>query len=271
MPVTRTSRSLWRAGLPLVCASALALLPVTAAAQMSPTRLPDKDVKNLIKQVDDNRDKFVGSLDSSLKNSKLRGPRGEVDISAYLKDYEDNIDKLKERFTDDYAASTETHTVLQQANQIDTFMHNQPAGTKGRSEWDREAASLKSLAAVYGTTFPMPEGANVRRMNDKEVAQAADGLATAADHLKSSLGKNSGVPKAELDPAKKDADALKKAADTLKSRLNGGKPASDEFRILSTNYSRVESFVGSHQVPASSADWTDIQNSMTKLRQAFGM
>jgi hypothetical protein len=33
-----------------------------------------------------------------------------------------------------------------------------------------------SVAAAYGTTFPLPDGAVVRRMNDKETAgEAGDG------------------------------------------------------------------------------------------------
>ncbi|HKW00644.1 MAG TPA: hypothetical protein VJN96_12510 [Vicinamibacterales bacterium] len=260
-----------RVALSLVASMALALSPLCLRAQTVPARPPDKDIKALIEQVEQNRDKFEGNLSGDLKNSKLRGPNGEMDVSDFLKDYKDNINKLKDRFTDDYSASTELATVLQQGTRIDVYMKNAPINTKGRSEWDREAASLKSLAEAYGTTFPTPEGAPVRRINDKETAQSADAIKTAADHFKDNIDKNSTVPKADRDSAKKEVEKLSKLADAVKSRASDGKPASAEFQQLVTQTAKVQSWIDAHPVPAASADWLDVQQQMTKLRQAFGM
>src|SRR5215471_8676372 len=176
-----------RGALPLVLASGLLLTPVFLTAQNPPPRLSDKDVKALIEQIEQNRDKFEGSLDGSQKNAKLRGPNGETDVSAFLDDYKDNIHKLKDRFTDDYSASTELATVLRQSTTIDTYVTNSAPTAKGRSEWTRQAASLKSLAQAYGTTFPTPDGAPVRRINDKETSQSAQALADAADKFKDNV------------------------------------------------------------------------------------
>ena len=93
-----------RASLRCALAAALALLPVASAAQTAPSRLPDKDVNALIEQVANNRGKFEDALSGDQKNAKLRGPNGETDVSDFLKDYKDNIDKLKDRFNDDYSA-----------------------------------------------------------------------------------------------------------------------------------------------------------------------
>jgi hypothetical protein len=260
-----------RGALPFIAAMALALSPLFLTAQTVPARPPDKDIKALIEQVEQNRDKFEDALPGDLKNGKLRGPNGETDVSDFLKDYKDNINKLKDRFTDDYSASTELGTVLQQATRIDVYMKNQPISAKGRSEWDREAASLKSLAEAYGTTFPTPDGAPVRRINDKETAQSADAFKTAASHFKDNIDKNSTVPKADRDAAKKEVDTLSKLADQIKSRAGDGKPASAEFQQLVTQTAKVQSWIDAHPVPAAAADWQDVQQQMTKLRQAFGM
>jgi hypothetical protein len=261
----------FRGVLPLMLSGALALCPLLLVAQMTPTRLPDKDVKALIEQVGENRDKFNDNLAGDIKSAKIRRPDREVDVSAFLDDYKENINKLKDRFTDDYSASSELAEVLRQGTAIDAFMKNSPVNTKGRSEWDREAASLKSLAQVYGTTFPTPDGAPVRRINDKETAAAADALANSADHFKNNLDKDSTIPAPQRDAAKKDAEALKKLAETVKSRTEDGKPASAEFQQLTTQMAKVQSWVDMHPVPAAAADWQDAQKQMTKLRQAFGM
>jgi hypothetical protein len=253
----------------LALSTALALWPLAATAQPAPTRLPDKDVKALIEQVNDLRDKFEGNLDNDVKKSKLRGASGETDVSAFLDDFQDNVNKLKDRFTDDYSASTEAATVLKQANAIDTFMRNSPGVTKGRSEWERLAASLKSLAQVYASTFPLPEGAAVRRMNDKETATAANDLAEAANRLKSDYDKTSTLAKPDRDAAKKDADALKKAAQTVKSRTEDGKPATAEFRQLVDLTAKVRTFIEGHQIPTAATDWHVIDSALGKLKQAF--
>lgn len=258
-------------GFSLLVAAALSLVPAALLAQAPHVRLPNGDVKHLMEQVEDNRSEFQDHLDSSIKDSKLRGPDGEVDVSAYLKDYEENVHKMKDRFTDDYAASTEVQTVLRQASAIDRHMHNEPVSTKGRSEWDREAASLKTLAEAYGTTFPFFEGAVVRRYNDKEVAKAADEFSSAADHFKDDVDKSEAIAKTDREAAKKDADSIKKLADNVKSRCEDGKPATAEFDQLSTLYARMQSWMSTHTAPLAAADWTNMQTQMDIMQHAFGV
>jgi len=257
-------------GLRLLVVAACSLVPAALLAQTPHVRLANNDVKRLMEQVEDHRGEFQDHLDSSVKDSKLRSPDGEVDVSAYLHDYEDNVHKMKDRFNDDYAASTEVQTVLRQATAIDGHMRAQPMSIKGRSEWDSEAASLKTLAAAYGTTFPLPEGASVRRYNDKEVAKAAEDLADAADHFKDNVDKTDAISKSDREGAKKDADGIRKLADEVKSRCEDGKPATAEFDQLSTLYSRVQSWVSTHPAPLAAADWTNMQTHMDILRRAFG-
>ena len=45
---------------------------------------------------------------------------------------------------------------------------------KGGSEWDTMATGLTRLAGAYGTQFPVPRDAVVRRFNDKETAEIAE-------------------------------------------------------------------------------------------------
>ena len=77
----------------ILLASALSLWCMPALAQPRPERLPDKDVKALIDQVDEGRDKFEGNLDGKFKGSTLRGPNGEVKVAGALQDYQDNTQK----------------------------------------------------------------------------------------------------------------------------------------------------------------------------------
>jgi hypothetical protein len=240
-----------------------------ALAQTRPERLSDKEVKTLIDQVDEGRDKFEGNLDGKFKGSTLRGASGEVKVAGALQDYQDNTQKLKDRFTPDYSASAEVATVLKQSTAIDTFMQGSESAMKGRTEWDRQTTNLKGLANAYGATFPLPDGATVRRMNDKETAGFATAIATAAGRFKSDLDKGT-LAKADKDAAKKDAELLIKQANAVKSRTSDGKPATGEMRQLVEQVAKLETFVGAHPIPTM-ANWQTVQTSLGKLQQAFGL
>jgi hypothetical protein len=254
----------------ILCIIALTPWAVPVFAQ-GPERLSDKDVKVLIDQVNEGRDKFEGNLDGNFKGSTLRGPAGETKVSGALQDYQDNVKKLQERFKSDYAASAEVATVLKQSTQIDTFMKSSVSGMKGRSEWDRQVVNLKRLAVSYGTTFPLPDGAAVRRMNDQETAAVAESIGTAAGRFKDDIGKADSLPKPARDAAKKDVELLINQTNAVKSRLNDGKPATAEVRQLVEQAGRVSAFVGANPIPAAAENWKAVHASLDKLKQAFGL
>jgi hypothetical protein len=242
-----------------------------AFGQAAPERLSDKDVKAQIEQVDVGRDKFEGNLDGAFKASTVRGSSGvETKVAGALQDYQDNTQKLKDRFTPDYSASAEVATVLKQSTAIDAFMQGAPSAMKGRSEWDRQTTNLKALAQSYGTAFPLPDGATPHRVNDKETAAHASAIATSADRFKSDLDKDKILPKPEKDAAKKDVEMLIKQADAVKSRTSDGKPATGEVRQLAEQVAKVQTFVDAHP-SAAVTNWQSVQTSFAKLQQAFGL
>src|SRR5262245_40673019 len=99
---------------PRKTARRLVLTAVAAAAPTMPAvgaeRPTDKDVKQLLERIDQDRDRFEDQLDGRLKDGIVRGPGGEVKVNRYLDDLQENVDKLKERFTKEYAASAEATT-----------------------------------------------------------------------------------------------------------------------------------------------------------------
>jgi len=260
-----------RSGWIVLLAGVLSVWTLPALAQTARQRLSDKDVKALIEQVDQERDKFEGNLDSKLKGAVLRSETVDISVSAALQDYQDNVKKLKDRFTTDYSASAEVQTVLKNAKRFENFLKASPDVTKGRSEWDREVASLKQLAAAYGTTFPMPDGATVRRMNDKEAADAADAIAKSAGRVKSDFDKlpATALAKTDKDAITKNLDTLIKSAELVKSRLNDGKPATAEVQELMTHVAAVQKFMDGHPTPSASANWEALGASLAKVQQAF--
>jgi hypothetical protein len=130
----------------------------------------------------------------------------------------------------------------------------------------RANAKEQPLTSTYGTMFPLPDGATVRRMNDKETAAAAADVATAADRFKSDLGKAT-LAKPDKEAARKDADVLIKQANTVKSRTSDGNPATAEVRQLVEQVAKLQTFVDAHPIPTMT-NWQSVQTSLEKLQQA---
>ncbi|HET9265889.1 MAG TPA: hypothetical protein VFO14_22755 [Vicinamibacterales bacterium] len=254
------------------------LMLMSSMAAASPAfgadRLTDRDVKELVARIEEGRDRFDDALDGKLKRSIVRGPSGEVNVNDFLNDFQENIDRLEERLKPEYAASAEVATLLRQGSGIDRFFHQQPPGTKGESEWNRLAADLKSLAAAYGADFPLPEGASVRRMGDREVAAAADEVARSADDLKKSLNndlkKETTVQKTDREAIVREADQLSKDAKALRGRVRDAKPSSAEADRLLSRAAELQAFVDSHQLPTAAGVWTGIRTRLQELAGAYG-
>jgi len=237
---------------------------ITAALFVSPLhaadRLTDKDVKALVERIDDGRSRFKDALDDKIKKEILRGPSGEVDVDKFLDDFKDNIERLRDRIKPEYAASAEAQAVLHQASQIDNFFRQQPAGTKGESEWNRMAGDLKTLAMAYGTSFPLPENAQVRRLGDREVAGALESLSKSAGSMKKTLDdelkKDPTVDKSMRESIVSAVDNLSKDAKALRSRVSDGKPSSAEAEALLSHAAAFDAALSARQASAARSMWT---------------
>lgn len=251
---------------PVMMAAVLAV-PLFAADRPS-----DKDVKQLMERIDHERDRFEDQLDGKIKHNILRGPGGEVDVSKYLDDLQENVKKMKDRFSPQYAASADVTTVLRQGSDIQRFMATQPPNLDGASEWTRLASSLGELASAYGTTFPMPEGQQARRLNDNEVKAAATDVAKGTEQLKkaldSSFKKDTSIDKASRESALSDVQTLKDTAKKLAGTI-GGKPASGEAQAMLDAAAKIRGRMAGRPMPAVQSAWGPIESSLEKVAQAF--
>jgi hypothetical protein len=253
----------------VVCGVAAGVAPV---AGQTATRLSDKDVKGLLEAVDNSRDRFEDQLDSDLRHSTFKGPLGEVNVSRSLDDFQQAVKKLRERFTPQYSAGVEVGAVLQQAASIDQFLKERGEGTKGSAEWKQLVADLTKLAEAYKTRFPMPPDATIRRMNDADVAGAANSLAANADRLKGELGRDTAMAAADREQAGRELDVVKKQANTVRSRAQDGKPATAEARELVTAVGRVANMLAGRTLSQQATNALgSMRGAVQKLQDAFGI
>jgi hypothetical protein len=262
-----------RARLALAAAVATTLI---ASPTFAAERKSDRDVKELLERIDHERDRFEDQLDGKLKRSIIRGPGGEINVERYLDDLQENVDKLKGRFTPAYAASAEVTTVLRQASDIHQYMSALPPNFDGSSEWNRLASSFGELAAAYGTTLPIPQDRQARRMNDAEVQKTADDLGKGAERfrkeLDSSLKKDKTIDKGTREARVGEANELKEDAKRLASTVGDGRPASGEAQALLDRAGKLRGVVGGLPLsPTALTALGSLQAGLDNIATAFGL
>jgi hypothetical protein len=260
----------------MTAAGAVVVAVLVAKPAVSADRLPDKDVKSLIERIDKERDRFEDQLDGKIKSSIIRNPGGEVNVERFLDDLQANVDKLKERFQSDYAASAEVTTVLRQGTDIQRFMATQPPDLDGASEWNRLAASLGELARVYATSFPISEGQQARRFNDRELGKIAADLAKSADQFKvdleSALKTDTTIDQPTKDSTVHEVKGLKEDAEKLASTLDDGRPASGEAKAVLARAAKIRTAASGRTLSAAAQTaWTSVETGLEKVAKAFDL
>jgi septation ring formation regulator EzrA len=246
--------------------------PVLAEEQMA--RLSDKDVKELVKTIEKQHNSFTRALDSKFKRSILRGPGGEVQVSYYLEDLAESLEQLRKRFTGSYSASAEATEVLTRADFMNTYVRDNPQ-LKGANEWDVFGSGLQQLARAYGTVFPLPEGAAIRRIGDGELQDASSATSKFAKDMKKPVSKyvtGTDELKALAKALNEELSSLSDRSRTLASRIRSGKPASAEARQMMNSVGQIESLLKTEVIPGEvTAAWQEGASAINKIKQAFAL
>lgn len=118
-----------------------------------PYRLSDQEVERILHSVEQQSGKFRSSLDSALDRSRLDDTNREDDINSFIKQFDQEVRRLHDRFDEKKSVGADVQTVLERAAQIDTFMRRRRLTESAQNEWQALRASLDQLAEAYGVTW----------------------------------------------------------------------------------------------------------------------
>ena len=107
------------------------------------------NLKETLRRLEEDTDRFTKSLDSDLDHSALNGTHAEDEINRYVHDFEEATDHLKNRFDDREASPGLAREVLARGRSIDAFMRRNRPGPRSMSDWVRVRQSLDRLANAY--------------------------------------------------------------------------------------------------------------------------
>jgi DNA repair exonuclease SbcCD ATPase subunit len=118
-----------------------------------PYRLSDKEIEQILHRIEEQSGKFRGSLDSALDRSRLNDTDREDDINAFIKEFDQEVKRLHDRFDDHKSVAADVQAVLDRAARIDGFMRRRGLGEKAQNEWSALRANLDQLAEAYTVSW----------------------------------------------------------------------------------------------------------------------
>jgi hypothetical protein len=120
-----------------------------------PYRVSDKQVEELLHQIEAQSDRFRKSLDTALDQSRLDGTRREDDINGFVKEFYQETKHLHEHFDNHKSTASDVQTVLNRAAQIDQFMRRNRLrrDRDAQVEWLWVRVHLEELAQLYNVNW----------------------------------------------------------------------------------------------------------------------
>jgi DNA repair exonuclease SbcCD ATPase subunit len=141
----------WRWGGPVSLSEERVAYPAGGGAL--PYRLTDREVEQILDRIERQSERFQSSLDSSLDRSRLDGTRREDDINAFIKDFNDEVKRLHDRFSDHKSVAADVQSVLDRAARIDEFMSRSRVDGRAREDWSRLRTNLDELSQAYSVDW----------------------------------------------------------------------------------------------------------------------
>lgn len=125
---------------------------ITGTTVGLPYRLSDKEVEQILHRIERQSGKFRDSLDSALDRSRLDDTDREDDINAFVKQFDQEVKRLHDRFDEHKSVAADVQAVLDRAARIDGFMRR-GLTEKAQNEWSALRANLDQLANAYNVVW----------------------------------------------------------------------------------------------------------------------
>ena len=107
----------------------------------------------MLHSIEQQSGKFRSSLDSALDKSSLNSTDREDDINAFIKEFDQEVRRLHDRFDDHKSVAADVQAVLDRAARIDSFMRRRGLTERAQNDWSALRANLDQLAEAYSVSW----------------------------------------------------------------------------------------------------------------------
>jgi len=179
-----------------------------------------RSVRQLILRIENRAVVFHRNLDSSLARSPINNNRTEENISSFVRDFDDAVRQLRERFDRRESTASDAQEVLNRASFIDSFLRRRSLDTRTRNSWAVLRADLDQLARAYGVSWT-------------QVTPAYPPVTTGNNQYPSTGNRLTGTYRLDVSHSDDPRDAAERAT--------RNRSASDRDRLLNAITARLES------------------------------
>jgi len=116
-------------------------------------RLTDKEIEQLLHRIEQQATKFRTSIDTALDRSRLDGTKREDDINAFIKEFDQEVKRLHDRFDERKSVAADVQAVLDRSDRINDFMRRHRLTDSAQGEWLTLKTNLDELAQAYGVSW----------------------------------------------------------------------------------------------------------------------
>lgn len=127
--------------------------PPSTTGGTRPYRVSDSNVQTLISRIETRTDAYRREVNTALDRSVLNNTRSRDSIVAYINDFENATDKLRQNFDSRRSASADVEEVLNRAYYIDGFMRDYRLTATAESQWRLVRTDLDQLSNYYNVTW----------------------------------------------------------------------------------------------------------------------
>ncbi|HEU4509900.1 MAG TPA: hypothetical protein VFR78_16830 [Pyrinomonadaceae bacterium] len=254
-----------------------------------PYRITDKEVEQILRRIDNQANNFRRSLDSALDRSRLDDTNREDDINAFIKNFNEQTERLRERFDDRKSVAADVEAVLNSAAAIDQFMRRQRLSERAQNDWSTLRGSLDELAQAYNVAWRW-EGVAVvvgpttvvtatpvglpYRLSDREVERIIERIEDQSGKFRSSLDR--ALDRSRLDDTNREdnINAFVKEFDQqverLHDRFDERKSVAADVQAVLDRAARIDNFMRRRGLTGSAQDeWSALRASLDQLAEAY--
>src|SRR5262245_32096322 len=134
----------------------LALVSVMAQAQTRVYRGTNQSVRRLIVRIENRSTTFTSSIQSwaNQNSNNTYSPAAGEDIDVFVRDFDDSVRRLRDRFDARQLTSADVQDVLNRAARVDVFLNRHTVDVNSRNQWSLLRSDLNQLASAYNVTWP---------------------------------------------------------------------------------------------------------------------
>ena len=125
----------------------------SAASQNMPSRVDDKQVEQLLKQIGEKAGRFDKSLDQLFDGGRIDDPKAKDEIRRSVKDFRQAADRLRDRVNGRQSNTLDVEEVLRRGVSIDGFMQRYQLSTQAEQNWLSVRRDLDTLARAYNVAW----------------------------------------------------------------------------------------------------------------------